>query len=239
ECDVGILPRDLARDPQEQSVGELHDVRLVHRGDLVALVRARVLEGELHDPARAELANVLDGDRRVLADLRVAFLLDDRAHARELGSPDVELDPGVEVLDVLADDHEVDVAHRRLDALVRLRRPEVRVQVELLAECDVHGAHARSELRRERSLETDLVPPQRVERGLRERVAEPLQRGDPDVVDVPFDLDTGCLDGTARRLDDLGARAITGDEGDAMRHCRWTFPYAMWKHSHRTLGRLA
>src|SRR5512143_2529103 len=63
----------------------------------------------------------------------MGFLLDDVAHALQLGRVQVELDPRIEILDVLAHDDEVDVAHRRVDALVGLRRPEVRVEVELLA----------------------------------------------------------------------------------------------------------
>src|SRR5204862_3056768 len=38
ETDVGILRGYLARNAQPEPVGELHDVRLVHRGDLPAAV---------------------------------------------------------------------------------------------------------------------------------------------------------------------------------------------------------
>ena len=149
----------------------------MHRRDLVAAVRDRVLERELHDARRAHDADVLDRDRGVLADLRVRRLLDDVADLLELGRSDVELDPGVEVLDVLADDDEVDVAHRRLHSGVGLRGTEIGVEVELLAQRDVDRAHPGPELRRERSLETDLVAADRVERGLGECVAELLERG--------------------------------------------------------------
>ena len=52
------------------------------------------------------------------------------------------LDPGVEVLGVLADDDQVDVVEARADARVRLARPHLRVQVELLAQADVDRAEA-------------------------------------------------------------------------------------------------
>ena len=54
ELDVGIVPGYLLRDAQPEAIGELHDVRLVHRGDLLATVGAGVLEGRLDHPAGAE-----------------------------------------------------------------------------------------------------------------------------------------------------------------------------------------
>ena len=49
ELDVLVLLRDLARDREEQPIGVLHDVRLVHGGDLAPLVVARVVERKLDD----------------------------------------------------------------------------------------------------------------------------------------------------------------------------------------------
>ena len=157
ELDVRIVPRDLAGHAEEQAVGELHDVRLVDRGDLLPAVRLRVLERELHDPAAAHLGDVLDRDRGVLTDPGVAGSFNDGAHLGELGGPEIELDAGVQVLDVLAHHDEVDVAHRRTHARIRLRRPQIRVEVELLAERDVHRAEALPELGRERTLQAHLV----------------------------------------------------------------------------------
>src|SRR6185503_10977770 len=121
--------------------------------------------------------------------------------------------------------------HRRLHALVRPGGSEVRVEVELLAQRDVHRAHPGAELGRERALKPDLVPAHGVERRLRERVAELLERGQADVVDVPLDPYAGRFDGAARRLDDLGARAVTRDEGDAV--WQLTFPCALLWASYR------
>ncbi len=50
----------LAADAQEQAVGALHDVGLVHGRDLVAAVLARVLEGEARDALRALARDDLD-----------------------------------------------------------------------------------------------------------------------------------------------------------------------------------
>ena len=73
------------------------------------------------------------------------------------------LDAGVEVLGVLADDHEVHVLVARLEALHRAGRAQVRVQAEHLAERDVDAAEARADGRRDRALEGDLVAPDRLE----------------------------------------------------------------------------
>src|SRR6185436_2849292 len=97
-----------------------------------------------------------------------------------------------------------------------LRGAKIRVKVELPAQRDVHRPHPCAELRRERALESDLVPPDRVERALGERIAELLERGQADVVNVPLDRHTGRFDRAAGGVDDLWTRAVSWDEGDAM-----------------------
>ena len=52
EVDVGVALGDLAADGQEEPVGVLHDVGLVHQRHLPAPVLAGVVEGELDDPLR-------------------------------------------------------------------------------------------------------------------------------------------------------------------------------------------
>ena len=54
----------------------------------------------------------------------------------------LELDAGVEVLGVLAHDHQVDVVVARTGARDRERRAQARVEVELLADRDVDAAEA-------------------------------------------------------------------------------------------------
>ena len=76
----------------------------------------------------------------------------------------LELDPRVEVLGVLADDDEVDVVVAGAHARVGLAGPHRHVEVELLAERHVHGAEAAADRRRDRALERDLGPPDRLER---------------------------------------------------------------------------
>ena len=112
-----VVGRDGPAALEEQPVRELHDVRLVDGRDLAPAVRHRVLEGVAGDPLGRRAGDDLDALGGIGAD-----------HV---------LDAGVQVLGVLADDDQVDVVVARFDADHRLRRPEVRVQAERLAEPDV------------------------------------------------------------------------------------------------------
>src|SRR5438105_2631194 len=156
----------------------------------------------------------------MLADLGLADPLDHRLDLPLLGRIDVELDARVEILDVLAHHDQVDVAARGGHAGIGLRRPQVRVQVELLAERHVHRAKAGAELGRERALERDAVAPHRLESLFWKRRAALRHRGHADIVNVPLDLHAGGFDGAACGLDDLRARAIARDERDGVRQDR-------------------
>ena len=74
-----------------------------------------------------------------------------------VGAAGLELDARVEVLGVLADDHEVDAVVARADARVGLAGPQAGVEPELVAQRDVHRAEAGADRRRDRALERDLV----------------------------------------------------------------------------------
>ena len=140
---AGVVRRDRPAALEEQPVGELHDVRLVHGRDLAPAVGDRVLEREAGDPLRGLAGDDLDALRGIAAD-------------------DV-LDARVEVLGVLADDDEVDVVEAADDALHRAGRAQVRVQAERLAERHVDAAEALPHRRRDRALDGDLVAPDRLE----------------------------------------------------------------------------
>ena len=144
ELDVGVLGCDLARDLEPEAVGVLHDVGLVHRGDLPAAGAAGVVEGELHDAARAGLGDGLDRDPGVVAQPHARGPLDRGGDLERAVGAALELDPGVEVLGVLAHDHEVDrrVGVAGAHAGIHLARPHLRVHVERLAKPDVHRAEA-------------------------------------------------------------------------------------------------
>src|SRR5215211_6307802 len=104
---------DLEEDITEQAVGELHDVGLVDDGDVLAALFLRALEGHPADSLGAFAGDDL---------YRLGGML---THGM--------LDAGVEVFCVLAVDDDVDVLVRRLYAWQAQRRPDVPVEVELLA----------------------------------------------------------------------------------------------------------
>ena len=71
-------------------------------------------------------------------------------------APDHVLDAGVEVLGVLPHDDQIDALVPRPDTGDAHRRTEVRVEVELLAQGDVHAAEARADRRGHRALDGHL-----------------------------------------------------------------------------------
>src|SRR5581483_9404452 len=121
---------------------ELHDVRLVDGRDLPAAVLARPLERELEDAPRTCDGDRLDRDPGVAPAQRAALRLDPRDQLLRVGRALLVLDARVEILGVLAHDHEVDVAETRANTRVRLARADLRVHVEGLPEPDVHRPEA-------------------------------------------------------------------------------------------------
>ena len=120
--DVRARGGHLARRVEEQPVAELHDVRFVDRDDAAPAVLARVIERE-HRDARG----------RPLGDDLQAF--DDARH-------DLVFEPRIEILRVLAHDDQVHVLKAARHAREVPHRPEVRVQIERLAQPDVHAREA-------------------------------------------------------------------------------------------------
>ena len=125
--------------------------------------------------------------------------------------------PGVEVLGVLADDHDVGLGEARAHALVGLAGADAGVEVELLAEGDVDRAEARAHRGGRRALDGDPALADRVERAVGERVALRLVDVDAGVLEVPVELDSGGLEHAPRGLRELGPGAVARDEGDSMR----------------------
>ena len=183
---------------EEQAVGQLHDVGLVDRRDLAAAVGDGVLEGEARDPLGGGAGDDLDALGGVLAD-----------HV---------LDAGVEVLGVLADDHEVDVVVARLEALDGAGGPEVGVQAEDLAQGHVDAAEAGADGRRDGALEGDLVAPDRLQHVVRERGPVLGHDAFAGVLDLPVERDAGGVKDTAGGLRQLGTDPVAGDERDSVGH---------------------
>ena len=130
------------------------------------------------------------------------------------------LDARVQVLGVLAHDHDVDVVVARADAGVVLARAHAGVELELMPERDVHGAEARADRRRDRALEGDAVPLDRLEGLVRERRARFLHDVDARLADVPVELDARRFENAPGGLGQLRARPVSGNQRDAMGHER-------------------
>ena len=135
-----------------------------------------------------------------------------------------EVDTGVDVLGVLAEDHHIDltrVLHRRRHASEPLHRTEADVEVELLTEGDVEGTDAAAGRRGQRALNADEVVAESGERRLRQPVAGRLEGLLACENLEPLDLalagvglgDRGVED-TDGGTPDVRTGAVTFDEGD-------------------------
>jgi hypothetical protein len=128
---------DPARAIQEESVRELHDVRLVEHRHLAPTALPGVAKREARDPLAA-------GARRDLE------ALDDAGH-------DLVLQTGVEPLGVLPDHHQLHVLVAGSDPRHRAHRPHRGVEVEALAELHVHAGEAVADRRGQGPLERHPV----------------------------------------------------------------------------------
>ncbi len=165
---------DVSEDLEKEPVRVLHDVRLRHAVDGAAALCSRVLEREADDALGCLRAQGLDRDaglRVRLLRLQPAQSLDQLLRGLAAG---LELDAGVEVLRVLADDDDVHGLVARSHAGVRLARPQARVEVQLVAEGDIDRAEAGADRSRDRPFERNAGVADRRERLLGQRRAAVL-----------------------------------------------------------------
>jgi hypothetical protein len=196
--DLRVVLRDGAEAFEEEPVRELHDVRLVDGRHLSAPLPARVLEGELRDARRGLRRDDLDA-------------LDDARH-------DDVLDARIQVLRVLTHDHEIEFRIPRRHVRQRPHGPQVRVEIERLAQADVDGGEALADGRRDRAFERDLVALDRFEEVGGQRVAELFQRLRARVVRLPLDLDARRLDDPHHGGGDFRPDPVARNECDSMFH---------------------
>ena len=179
--------------------------------------RVGPLEREPHDPLAAVLGDRLDRDARVLADPPAGGPLDEPHQVVHLVGAHLELPPRVHALGVLADHDEVDLLVHARHARVQAARPDVRVQVEALAELEVRAPQAARDGRLDRPLQRHAARADRVEGLRRKRSAGPREGGAAHRLAVPLDRDAGGLDRATGGLDHLGADPVARDQGDAVR----------------------
>ena len=220
ELDVGVVLGHLARHAQEEAVGLLHDVRLVHRGHPLATAAAGVLERVLHDAARAGDADGLDADGGVRAERLLAGALHQLSQLGDLGRALGELDAGVQVLGVLARDHEVDVAVARTVARHGEARAHAGIQVEVLAKRHVDAAETGTNRRGDGTLDGDLGLCHGIEHMLGQRRVILVHHARAGIHHLPGDLHARGLHHAAHGVRDLGSNAITRNEYDLVCHNR-------------------
>jgi hypothetical protein len=172
----------------------------VDGGDLAPAVGDRVVEGEPGDPLGGGAGDDLDALRGI--------------------GPDHVLDPGVEVLGVLADDDEVDVLVARLQPPDAARRPEIGVQPERLAEGHVDAPEALADRGRDRALERHSVTPDRLEDVLRQGRPVLGDAGLAGLDLLPLELHTGGVEDAPGCLRQLRSDAVAGDQRHSMGHGR-------------------
>src|SRR5262249_53500820 len=93
-----------------------------------------------------------------------------------------------------------------------LRGTHVGVEIEFLAQRDVHGAVAAAHRGRERPLEGELGAADRIEGGVGKRRAGFVDGAHAAVLFVPVELHAHRVERFEGRRRDLGADAVTGDE---------------------------
>ena len=126
--------------------------------------------------------------------------------------------PAYRSLRVLADDDEIHALEPRRDAGQIPDGPQVRVQVERLAEPDVDAGEPRPDRRRHRPFQRDLVAANRVDELHRQRLSRALERDDAGLKALPFDRHARGGENPQDRFGDFGPDAVAGDERDPVCH---------------------
>ena len=195
----------------------------------LALVRDRVLDRRAHQPLGALLGHRLDADAGSLreADLGVRFregLPEQSRNFWSSGGALLELDAGVDVLRVLAEDHHVDllrVLDRGGHALEPAHRAQAYVEVEHLPQRDVERADAPADRRRQRALDRDEVFAAGRDGLLGQPAVEQLVRLLAGIDLHPVDLalaavglGDGGIHDAHRGAPDVRPGAVAFDEGD-------------------------
>mmetsp|Transcript_1099 Transcript_1099/g.1707 ORF Transcript_1099/g.1707 Transcript_1099/m.1707 type:complete len:442 (-) Transcript_1099:93-1418(-) len=213
----------------EGAFGVLHDVALVHDGHAGLVVVDGVLDGLSDQPFGALLADGLDTQARGLGEANLVgaeFITQEAHQLAGLLAAGLELDAGIDVFRVLAEDHHVHLVrllHRAGHAVEVLHGPQADVEIELLAQRDVQRADATAHRRRQRALDRDDIVLEHPQRLLRQPDLGAIDaRALVTGVDLhPVDLARTAVGLGHRRVHhlehdgrDVDAGAIAFDEGN-------------------------
>ena len=194
--DSRILLTHLLEGTFERPLGELHDVGFRRAVDAFASLG----DGELERQPDDLLAALVRDELEALCNPRGLHVLD----------------AGVEVLDVFADDHEIDAAAavRRRHARELAHRSDVAVGLEQLAEGDVRALLAETDRRFQGALQHDAGLADRFDGFLRHAGRDALpEDARARVLLFPRDSSAGGLDDSLGGAHALGAHAISRDDG--------------------------
>src|ERR671910_1973143 len=137
--------------------------------------------------------------------------------SRIVANGDEMLDPDVQPLEILADQHDIHV----LEAATRhdgACRPDVREQLELFPEPDIHRAKPGADGCREGTLQGERVLPDALDGGVRQRSTRGFDRGHTGQLLVPVEAQPGRLEHPDRLGGDLRPYAVTRYQRDIVRH---------------------
>src|SRR6185437_10766786 len=168
-----LLGGHLVAPVAEGAFGELLDVAFVHQGHDGAPLLDRVLDGLPHQALGAGNGNGLDAHAGVGAHLLAEFLGQQADELGGFGRALLELDAGVDVFGVFAEDddvHRLGLFHRRGNAAVVLDRTDAGEQIHLLPQAHIEAADAAADRRGQRSLDGHAE----IARGLHGVLGQPL-----------------------------------------------------------------
>src|SRR6185312_6232159 len=219
-----LLRGDLITPIAEGALCELLDIALVHQRDHRAALLDGMADRLPHQPLRPGDRDRLDTNTRIRPHRLVELLPQKADQLLGLGCAFLELDAGVDILGVLAEDDHVQrlrLLHGRGHARVVAHRAHAGVQVHFLADADVEAADPAADRRGQWPLDRDSEVARGLHRILGQPLAEALEGllAGEDLIpgDAAFaavaELDGG-VPHRAARLPDVTAGAVALDERD-------------------------
>ena len=151
-----------------------------------------------------------------------AIWLMESISSRGLGLARLELDAGVKVFRVLADDDQVDrhVAEKGADAGIMLAGADAGEQPQLLPQVDVDAAEAGAHWRGDGGLQAHSGCGGRFLNGIRKGGAKRRQDIDPRLLHVPVNFHAGRIDALPGGLGQFRSDSIAQNQRDFVCH-RW------------------
>src|SRR3990172_4767252 len=218
ELDIGELLGYFLGRVEEEAIGELHDVGLMHGGDLLAPILPGVSKGEPDDALCPRHGDWLYAYAGILGDSGLAQLGDGIDQLKGLRLALLELDTGVQVFHVLPHDDQVDIFVKGANAGVVLAGPQAGVEIEELPEGNVYAAETRAHWGGDGTLQSDLVLPDGFQDRVRKGSAGLFHYVNTSVLNIPLDIESQGINDSTGSLDDFRAGAVPRNKGNSRGH---------------------